>query len=576
MRSQQMTGGHGGETILVNPTVTGEAHANSAHRAVMGHGPASGRIPFVLRIGVTGHRRLADPEAVTTAVRKALSLIIKAISLPPPTHLVLVAVSALAEGSDRLVAREILSHPGARLEVALPLPRAEYAADFETDQSKREFHALLERATKVWQAPGLPTREERYEWAGRHVADSCDVLIAIWDGQPSRGRGGTAEVVAYARANDVPMVWIRTSGEPVLNPELGTGQIQVLREAARNLNEYNTRRIKHTSFESQMTRQLGYLGISGGAADPAADALSQACSEVAECLMPFFVRADLLALRLQSRFRVISIAMFAMAAMAVAIVAVQATFWPAANWVAGFEVLLLLLLLGIPMLRGRLRLHERWTSHRFLAERLRSAYFLALAGTGDRAQLHGKHASFADPSVAWIERALIEVLGLRPRPAISAEDVVPLRGYLSTYWIEDQRMWHARASVRHAKRDMALRRATAALFGITLVSAVLHLLGTGDGGSRPTLTAATIIVLSISIPAVGAAIHGIQTQSMDRHHSERFKRMSTLLANLVKEMTQADDLRQIQDVAVSVERVMREENNDWFGVMRFHDVELIT
>jgi hypothetical protein len=28
-------------------------------------------------------------------------------------------------------------------------------------------------------------------------------------------------------------------------------------------------------------------------------------------------------------------------------------------------------------------------------------------------------------------------------------------------------------------------------------------------------------------------------------------------------------------VAANVERSMREESNDWFGVMRFHDIELI-
>ena len=29
-------------------------------------------------------------------------------------------------------------------------------------------------------------------------------------------------------------------------------------------------------------------------------------------------------------------------------------------------------------------------------------------------------------------------------------------------------------------------------------------------------------------------------------------------------------------MARETERVMREENSDWFGVMRFHDIELIT
>ena len=32
----------------------------------------------------------------------------------------------------------------------------------------------------------------------------------------------------------------------------------------------------------------------------------------------------------------------------------------------------------------------------------------------------------------------------------------------------------------------------------------------------------------------------------------------------------------IHEVAADAEQLMRAENSDWFGVMRFHDVELIT
>ena len=37
------------------------------------------------------------------------------------------------------------------------------------------------------------------------VPDRSSVLVAVWDGQPSRGLGGTADVVAYARQRSVPV-----------------------------------------------------------------------------------------------------------------------------------------------------------------------------------------------------------------------------------------------------------------------------------------------------------------------------------------------------------------------------------
>jgi hypothetical protein len=41
-------------------------------------------------------------------------------------------------------------------------------------------------------------------------------------------------------------------------------------------------------------------------------------------------------------------------------------------------------------------------------------------------------------------------------------------------------------------------------------------------------------------------------------------------------MTDAATIDEVRKVAAATEQVMREENSDWFGVMRFHDMELIT
>ena len=35
-------------------------------------------------------------------------------------------------------------------------------------------------------------------------------------------------------------------------------------------------------------------------------------------------------------------------------------------------------------------------------------------------------------------------------------------------------------------------------------------------------------------------------------------------------------LEQVREIAAETEQIMHEENSDWFVVMRFHDMELIT
>ena len=95
-----------------------------------------GRIPFTFRIGVTGHRDLADPDALRAAIRKALRGLIELLPVAPAAGVTPVVVSALAEGADRLVAEEILADPDARLEVPLPLSPADYEEDFKAEASK--------------------------------------------------------------------------------------------------------------------------------------------------------------------------------------------------------------------------------------------------------------------------------------------------------------------------------------------------------------------------------------------------------------------------------------------------------
>src|SRR5580698_2687346 len=106
-----------------------------------------GRIPLTFRIGVTGHRELADPQAVRAAVREAIRLLKLFLPISAEQGLVLTVVSALAEGADRLVAEEVLAEEGARLEVALPMATDEYLNDFKQESSKQEFKGLMDRAS---------------------------------------------------------------------------------------------------------------------------------------------------------------------------------------------------------------------------------------------------------------------------------------------------------------------------------------------------------------------------------------------------------------------------------------------
>lgn len=175
-----------------------------------------------VRIGVTGHRFLAEVEKLRASVAEALDLITGAF---PGRKLQ--CLSALAEGADRMVAHAVLER-GGELTAVLPLPEDDYITDFDSPASKAEFRDLLAQATKVIQLPATATRNEAYEEGGLWVLDNSDVLIAIYDGKPAQGRGGTADIVARALERGMPVIHIKagnripgTSTPTSLGPEQG-------------------------------------------------------------------------------------------------------------------------------------------------------------------------------------------------------------------------------------------------------------------------------------------------------------------------------------------------------------------
>lgn len=157
-------------------------------------------------IAVTGHRILDDSNPIIAGVDKTLHSIKTSFKTE---HIVV--LSPLAEGADRIIAERALAIGGTKLIAVLPLPVESYQDDFQSPSSIKEFQDLLQLADEVIELPRIINREESYRNVGKYLVAHCDVLIAIWDGQPARGPGGTAEVVASARDRNLPVAWIYTN-----------------------------------------------------------------------------------------------------------------------------------------------------------------------------------------------------------------------------------------------------------------------------------------------------------------------------------------------------------------------------
>lgn len=170
-----------------------------------------------LNIGVTGHRlnRISQRQLdrLTPQVQPFLAQIALAARARGVTLL-----SGLAEGADRHLARLALA-AGYALHAVLPFARDTYAHDFSSAASRAEFDQLLAQAELVTELPGRPgVAAQAYRRAGHAMLDHADVLLAVWDGQPAQGAGGTAEVVGEACRRRIPVIHVSTRPQqaPVL------------------------------------------------------------------------------------------------------------------------------------------------------------------------------------------------------------------------------------------------------------------------------------------------------------------------------------------------------------------------
>jgi hypothetical protein len=151
-----------------------------------------------MRIGIVGHRLLPAETAklVDEALREYLAY--------HDPHSV-IGLSCLADGADQLFARAVLDL-GGRLEVIMPA--AEYRTGLPVE-AHAEFDQLAERAVEVIRLGFERSTSEAHMAAGRVLIDRSDRVVAVWDGQPARGLGGTADMVTYAlgKSVSVDIIW---------------------------------------------------------------------------------------------------------------------------------------------------------------------------------------------------------------------------------------------------------------------------------------------------------------------------------------------------------------------------------
>jgi hypothetical protein len=156
-----------------------------------------------MKVGFTGHQKRPgiDWAWVVSVLRKELSSLLN----------IEAAYSSLAAGGDQLFAE-------VALELSIPLigvvPLDDYESHFESRSDLLTYRRLLGQATVI--RLGMKGDPERaFFSAGKYIVEHCHIVLAVWDGKPAEGLGGTADVVEYARSKGKTVVHIDPTSEHV-------------------------------------------------------------------------------------------------------------------------------------------------------------------------------------------------------------------------------------------------------------------------------------------------------------------------------------------------------------------------
>jgi hypothetical protein len=152
-------------------------------------------------VGITGHQSI--PDAAFAFVEKGIEQVLRRFSSE------FTGVSSLAAGADQLFAETVL-RMGGRLHVVIPCDN--YETTFVDSHALDLFRHLLSKAEMVEKLNHAHPSETAFLDAGHRVVKISQVLVAVWDGREARGKGGTADIVHYARARGTEVVVVWPSG----------------------------------------------------------------------------------------------------------------------------------------------------------------------------------------------------------------------------------------------------------------------------------------------------------------------------------------------------------------------------
>lgn len=484
----------------------------------------SSQLPLFHVVGFTGHRQLGDAAGVAQAITAELEELRR---VAPGEW---IALSSVAAGADQIFVEASF---GLEMgwEALLPLPVLDFQRDFEPDDW-RKVEGLLARAEHVEVVPEPGSREEAYLTGGFEIVNNCDVLLAAWDGLPARGKGGTADIISYARAMGRPVVIINPASKAVRRENFDS-----LRLHDANLRFLNAVPGGETTEPATLRGQVA--------------AFQKKVDDAATHSSPHFRR--LIALTLT--FHVSA------TALATAALAFHLHF-VALPWA---KLLCLVAALAVALIIRYRHTQHQWTRCRLAAEITRSA--LAIWGLPRATKL------FAEFNWSGLEplRRSLDVLHRRASRE-SVPDFDTFKQAYLTNRIDDQLAYFGR---QEANANPMLNRLRAGFFACS-VGAIIFTFGYAlqevfHWDFPPVFISGAFQFLPIMLPVFAAAFVSLISINDLHRRVARYREMCIRLETVRKEIAHSQTWAGLERAIAKAERVLLQEVFEWHSITSFSE-----
>lgn len=590
------------------------------------------RAPFVLSVGVTGHRSQAlptDTSELRARIRGALNLVVQRaehvralgsdfFSSDPPR---LLLISPLADGADQICAEEAL-RAGYALHAVLPFARETYRRDLSSDDDRAAFDKLLEKAERILELPGVPGQEpDAYVMTGRTTVAHSDLLLAVWDGLEPRGRGGTGDVVRIAIRRGTAVLHLPVDGlhapaivwgafDPAVVTESEDATVQRPLDAAhldrflgalllppldpqerRFLSRFFSERSRRVRVRIEYPLLLATAGVARFRAGEMRDshwargiaeewrqyregcAAGHGFEHPLDLLELCYSWSDRLATYFAQTYRSGHVFNFLLGGIAVCI-GLSTFLLPGAK--LSMAVAEFLITAGI-ILNTRIGLryewHRRWLDYRQLAERLRPMRSLKLLGLA----APDPPGSIANPVplrwIDWYAGSVWRSMGC-PSGSISDAEAAKAAKAVATFEITPQIAYHERNALQIDALDHRLETVAGFLFIATLVTCVAVIAGQIFEPQWILSYNNWLTLVSAGFPALGTAVFGIRYQGDFGGAAVRSQTTANALRALRDELLKDVHLARAGDLAEQAARIMLSDLDEWRLVNQQQDLDI--